>query len=490
MRKEKSTGVLFEAATCAPCVWPAAGLLEYWLRGASARLWVLDFANELLTAIPMLFTFFLVLGRVFWAVWLVFVLALISAFWFRYLARRNLAMVGSPSWLLRFYVVAVGRLSVLTILVLGLLVAISWWWLSSGMHPGVSSVFGLAILLLPFRLRLSSRGRGVLRLALMIVVGFVVVLASNLLHRATAVPARGTLVAAIPNAFDGFVMPDGAAWVSESQMHSLWRVQSGLKSPYLMLQKPHRLASCSNGSVLAGAFVNQAVLWRVQVGGKRYPVSNACGGGISDLAADKDCNEVWVLCQGSSSLLRFRNGASGVAQSETLWLFPGFLALDKTTDRVFIAHEIAGGMTILSSSHAQPAETFWRGTNFWGVAHDPRTGLTWVGRPVRGELMAFDGERRVVCRLRVGCAPRYMLLRAEQRELWVGNYISGTLSVVDLDRRQVVRTLLLDRRPLWSQLRVIREAPDGRVLAAKNDGLWLIGEGSAKTAANPTPSVN
>lgn len=207
-----------------------------------------------------------------------------------------------------------------------------------------------------------------------------------------------------------------------------------------------------------------------------------------DLALVEASRELWVVCEKSKSLHRFdleRREQTG------RWDLPGTpygMALDEELGVAYITVEFFSMHNIVFDLRREEiADSIVLGPINWGVAVDPATHRFFIARPLTGEVLAFDQSRRMVARFTTGCAPRDLALDLVRRRLLVGNYLSGNVTVVDLDRLAVERQLRVGRRDLMRRLRGVAVADNGDWLATDYSGVWRLNRGQVDALPAKAP---
>jgi len=194
-----------------------------------------------------------------------------------------------------------------------------------------------------------------------------------------------------------------------------------------------------------------------------------------DLDLSAATGELWAACEKSQSLHRFdleRRVQTG------RWDLPGTpygLALDEALGVAYITVEFFSMHNfVFDLRREEIIAAIVLGPINWGVAVDPATHRFFIARPLTGEVLAFDRSLRPVARFTTGCAPRDLAVDGPRRRLLVANYLSGNVTVIDLDRLVVTGQLRVGLRDLMRRLRGVAVADNGDWLATDASGVWRL----------------
>jgi hypothetical protein len=182
-----------------------------------------------------------------------------------------------------------------------------------------------------------------------------------------------------------------------------------------------------------------------------------------------------VVCEKSYTLHRYDLEADEVTGTWHLPPAPYGLAVDAPRDRAYVTSEFfspENAVFDLANETFLPPVTL--GNINWGVAVERTTGRFFIARPLSGQVLAFDAERRVVGRLHTGAAPRDLALDEKRGLMLVANYLSGNVTVVRLDDFTVAAQLRVGGLSPVRLLRGVEVSPRGAWLATDASGIWRL----------------
>ncbi|MDP8257462.1 MAG: hypothetical protein P9M14_17085 [Candidatus Alcyoniella australis] len=205
---------------------------------------------------------------------------------------------------------------------------------------------------------------------------------------------------------------------------------------------------------------------------------------------DRKTRELVVVCEHSCSV-HLLDPQQGVQRHHwNVGCLPDSVAVDSVRRRAYVSAEVMTVfLTMLQLDGQRDAQRRYAGLVNWDVKVDETTGRIFVARGIQGEVAVFDSELRLLKLIRVGSGPRDMEIDQQRRLLLVGNYFSGTLSLIDIDRLELVlhgavgkRGVAQDRfelllpldQLLLRKLRGVSVTSQGKWLIADITGVWEI----------------
>lgn len=198
------------------------------------------------------------------------------------------------------------------------------------------------------------------------------------------VPELGRLY--VPTLFGGTL-----DWVSATDLRS-----NGSLDPRVAPELPVYDAACAC-LIVPGADTGELYFVNTTSGEVEHTVP--LSGSVSGLVYDDATGELWVTVSGffSASAVLVLNGATGTVVSTTTdnqW--PEGIALDPTTDRVFVADAFGNNVSVYNSSSLAPLERVSVGGFPVAVAYVPDTGSIVVGNDGSSYLSILNGSSGAV----------------------------------------------------------------------------------------------
>lgn len=194
-----------------------------------------------------------------------------------------------------------------------------------------------------------------------------------------------------------------------------------------------------------------------------------------DIALTDDPPMLYVICETSYTLHEVELSSGKTKRKWDLPASPYGLAIDRARGRAYVTSEFFSPRnSVVDLPTGKLLPYIFLGNISWGAEVDEATGHFAIARPLTGEVLFFNAERQVIGRVRTGCAPRDLAIDARRRRMLVSNYLSGNLTVIDLDRLSVVAQLRVgDSGPL-RRFRGLDVTDGGAWLAADRSGVWRL----------------
>ncbi|MDP8257461.1 MAG: hypothetical protein P9M14_17080 [Candidatus Alcyoniella australis] len=385
---------------------------------------------------------------------------------------------------------AVFRFLFRTALVIWILMALSCWAYLSCWYTGLSAIAGIVLLGVYIAMRiLNSR----LRKKMLLIcssLGLTLFLLINTawFYLAPQVSQRAIYTEA---AYDVEEL-DGRYYITSHEEKQLVIVSQGDVHLVDSTIRPQRLdIHQASGTVYAANFCAMPHRSLSAINGyedKTIQISN-CRFAVY-AAVDDPREQVLVVCEHSCSAHLYSIERSAVIQEWELPCLPDATAVDRQRARGYVTSEIISPtLSVLELTGEYKQSERFIGLISWDVIVDEQTGNVFISRAFQGEVVVFDENLNLLKRIRVGGGPRDMAIDEARRLLLVGNYFSGTLSLIDLDRLRAIGNLSVgDRRwsmrlvefridvikALFRRLRGVSVSTEGKWLIADATGVWEI----------------
>jgi len=357
------------------------------------------------------------------------------------------------------------------ILLCGLL---AFWWYLAGWRPLAGAALGALALpahLLWFR---RTRRRRFLLLSAMGLTALIWVYAIHGLENRRALTVEKELVYRGP-AYDAALTPEGRLVVLDAQQGKAFIGGGDEWQRLAMTYHPQRLTVEPATKRLFIANYNGR--WREAV--------TRLDGLEAQLIALPDCyktidvvaapgNRLLVACEFSGTLHVYDVLRNRVEKEVDVPMVPYALAVDGQADRAYVTSEhFVGNVTQVDLATGEIVGRRRIGQVNWGAAFDPKRRLTWVARPISGEVLALDENLKIRHRIPCGGAPRDLAVDPNRDVLLIGQYFSGVLTALDLETLET-QSFRVGASGIWHQTRGVAVGPQGERLVSDNTGVWLI----------------
>jgi DNA-binding beta-propeller fold protein YncE len=422
------------------CLAPPLSFLEILFRGENCILWMKDFLLEGLFNAGLLTVFFLMPGPPyrlfqFWsALWLIHT----ALFLKRNIIDRPFGFVATKSLLRKWAVQGLfffGKVNFLAFVFL----AAGVWWALAAMRPLTAALLGLS------GLGLYLSGWGVSRrwarhiwAPLTVFAGFLLGFLELTQFQAAREVAADQM--SRDAAYDVLVSPDGETYATFA--HSPAKKLVGEKwEEIAQTFEPQRMAYdlqskkifISNRGSRAGE--QQCVLalqsgrqWQVPTAAQQLPLFPVISAAARKLFEIPEVGRIQVI---DVDTLRL----------ETIgdwWMFYGG-AIDDRRGRLYVTPDIFPGLLrALDVRSYEIIESRWIGWINFDAHVNEETGEIWIARPLANEILVLDLHLRPVARIHVGFQPREVKIDLRHGLVYVGNYMGGTVTVLDLNAKRVL----------------------------------------------------
>ena len=150
--------------------------------------------------------------------------------------------------------------------------------------------------------------------------------------------------------------------------------------------------------------------------------------------------------------------------------------VDPRRARVYLTKNFfPGGLAVLDVENKTVVDNKWIGVWNFQIQVDQATGNLWIVRPVASEVLVLAASLRILARIKVGLQPRDLEIDLARNRVYVGGYLGGVVSVLDLKALAVERQFRIDDQAhKFHRLRGIGLDRDGAVLLCNNRGIWRV----------------
>jgi len=213
--------------------------------------------------------------------------------------------------------------------------------------------------------------------------------------------------------------------------------------------------------------------------GDRVAAIPGCDNAI-DVHYDALRRTVFLACEAGRSAQRYEPDSGAVRLVAQTHGFPYALAANAT--RLFVTQEFfvgklgevapgGGRVTAIDLNTGAVRKERRFGLIVWGAAWEENRRLLWVAKPLTGEVLALDEELNMLARIRVDYGPRDLAYDSGRDRLLAGNYLTGTISLIDA----ATKKKLIEVRPGKpfgaGQLRGVHVSPRGDQYLCNGKGL-------------------
>jgi YVTN family beta-propeller protein len=210
------------------------------------------------------------------------------------------------------------------------------------------------------------------------------------------------------------------------------------------------------------------------------------GGEPIAIAVNQRTNRIYVANDGSASVSVIDGASDKVIATIPVSRLPYMLAVDDTANKVYITHTYAGVVTVVDGAKNTAEElkvgdadgvvtdprtgsvflvTYEDpnirildgatgavtrvaiGPHTWGMALDEATSILYFAHTAAGEIVALDEKTHATRTIAVGKIPCAVAINQTMHRIYVVNYGDATVSVIDLQARQVIATLRVGKHP-------------------------------------------
>jgi len=184
-------------------------------------------------------------------------------------------------------------------------------------------------------------------------------------------------------------------------------------------------------------------------------------------------DRVVLACEVSNSLLLLERETFEILKRWDDIILPYAVIVDQEKGRAYVSteHGMLYALDLRKGTVAKKRLLFSPG---WGIGIFPPDGSIWVARPFLGEVTVMNADLEITARIRVGFGPRDIAVAPERNLILVGNYVTGTVSVLDARKRELIKTIWVGPPEVEQRLRGVEISPDGSWLVSKKSGVWRV----------------
>ena len=463
------------------CLVPLLSFLEFLFRGENCILWTRDFLVEGFFNVGFLLVMYLFVAHFllyFWlALWLIY-----SVFF----ATRNIIYRSFKSrtkrYRLRMWSINGLRFFGQVNLFVFVAIAACLWWALADIQPLAAALLGflgLLLFLVFWRVR-----RGLARqiwAPLCLLAGILLAfLACGQFATAQELPAKQLSTEA---AYDVLVLPNGETYATfvhskaKQLVGSRWVNIRQTKTPQrLAYDSPTRTVFIVNKNVRPEEQAYISVLqqgrdWKVPIDTylAHLPIISAAARKLFEISEGGRIHIVDI-----ATLRLERTIHTGM-------LYGG--AVDDRRGRLYITPDIlAGPLLVMDIYSYQIVDRRWIGWFNNGAQVNEQTGEVWITRPLANAILVLDQHLRPVARIHVGFQPREMEIDLKHNVMYVGNFMGGTVTIMDLNTKKVVAHFRPQQTPsavplldaVYSLLRGVFLDDQGALYLSERKGIFRI----------------
>lgn len=208
--------------------------------------------------------------------------------------------------------------------------------------------------------------------------------------------------------------------------------------------------------------------------------------GPRGLCFTPDAKRVLVTCEGAHSLLLVDLvSGSVIAAIDTEQERPSQVLLDRDGRRAFVSNERSGSISVIDLSRRRLEQVLETGGGAHGLALHPMKDELWVANFETNSISVVDTktlEERI--EFPCGTYPVRLQFTNDGQQLWCVNYQGGSVSVFDAETRRLVQEVALERvsedealeRPLQPHQQSFGRSSLPVSLQASRDGnsMWVV----------------
>ncbi len=445
------------------CLLPLFCVLEGLVRGRSSILFLKDVFLEFVVSANLMITLVMQANIYVFSVFLLSLVVFAAGLLLRFYHPRS-RFAGTVLWLsgaesspgeadrvslrLARGIGAVWRVLVLLNVAVAVQVASTIWWWFVVSWPTTAAAGGLLSLLFFFVLPRSMRARPAWWWAGLCLFAGVLHLSSILVLRdeARVVPARQ--LSAEP-AYDVLALPDGKIFATFRYAPAK-TLADGRWLAIDDVAKPDR-------------FAFDARTRKAYLGNKFFSVDEPPTGSVicRKLSFDTEYEANWmhypaISVATNKLFLVYEGGLLVVVDLATSRLdltrwkeihFYGAYVDDRRWRVYLVGSLLNGRISVMDTGTYAIVDRRWIGWSVFGAALNERTGDLWITRGEANEVLVLDPQLQPVAKIGVGIWPRDIRIDRVRGRVFVGNYLSGTVTIIDLNAKKVLATLRPSRGP-------------------------------------------
>ena len=150
------------------------------------------------------------------------------------------------------------------------------------------------------------------------------------------------------------------------------------------------------------------------------------------LALNSTTNKVFVVNQGSNNLTVL-DGLTYRTVTVNVGLYPSAVAVNPSTNKIYVANTGDNTVTVVDGNSVNsPRATVPTGTSPVAIAVNQFTNKIYVANNSDNTVTAFDGYSNFgVAPIRVGIHPQALAINPTTNKIYVANFGDGTVTVID-----------------------------------------------------------
>jgi YVTN family beta-propeller protein len=148
------------------------------------------------------------------------------------------------------------------------------------------------------------------------------------------------------------------------------------------------------------------------------------------VAVNSATDMIYVTNSGSNNVTVI-NGVTNATATVTVGTTPYGIAVNPVTNQIYVANNGSTYGTIIDGPTNTPTQTNYLGGDQYGVAVNPMTNKIFFTVGARSWLTEMDGVSGNTTPFTVGTLPEFLLVNPVTNKIYVGNYSSANVSVVD-----------------------------------------------------------
>jgi DNA-binding beta-propeller fold protein YncE len=205
-----------------------------------------------------------------------------------------------------------------------------------------------------------------------------------------------------------------------------------------------------------------------------------------DIAFQKQPPRVWTACEATQSLNVYDMEKKNRAASIPLGVLSYSMRVDEIRNRAYVS-TAPGWLLAFDLTDFHQVGKRYLSLILANMDVDERTGNIWITQFHSGEVLVLDRDLRLLDRIADDVAPRDIAVDSARGFVLVGNYVTGTVTVIDSETREIRTVFRVDYPCLWPRLRGVSVAPDGKWLVSNGFGVWSF---DAEDVLRATPPLS
>jgi len=181
-----------------------------------------------------------------------------------------------------------------------------------------------------------------------------------------------------------------------------------------------------------------------------------------------------VLCEATNNMLVYDLAKDKTLGNFTTYFMPYSVSVDQAGQRAYVSTMLIGLFHSIDLKKLSSERSKFIGVS-WGTEVDEKTGNIYVARYLAGDVIVMDKNLKAIDRIDVGYAPRELAIDKKNRRLIAGNYVTGTVHIIDLDSNKTIKVIRIKNSTGFvKKLRGVNTGPAGKWLVCDINGVWEI----------------